>query len=122
MDKESRDKILEKGWDFKGLHVPLLWKDSQVPPFRFNPRAEKQAERYFVEVKARFIAKLDTFGFVELLSEPTTTFPRHLLSKAKMARLMERRAEKKKKQKAKKSKSKKSGETEKLEEKEKSEE
>jgi hypothetical protein len=100
MEKESRDKLKEKGVDFKGIHVPLLWKDSQVPPFRFNPKAESQGDRYFVEMKAKFIARLDTFGFVELLSEPTTIFPRHLLSQAKMVRIMERRAERKKKQKA----------------------
>ena len=105
MEKESRDKLKSKGVDFKGIHVPLLWKDSQVPPFRFNPKAQKQGERYFVEVKAKFLARLDTFGFVELLSEPTTTFPRHLLSQAKMAKLLEKRAERKKKLKAQKSQS-----------------
>ncbi len=105
MEKESRDKLKSKGVDFKGIHVPLLWKDSPVSPFRFNPKAQKQGERYFVEVKAKFLARLDTFGFVELLSEPTTTFPRHLLSQAKMARLLEKRAERKKKLKAQKSQS-----------------
>jgi hypothetical protein len=98
MDKKNRDFFLEKGIDFKGIHVPLLWKDSPVPPFRFNPKAQKQGDRYFVEMKAKFIPKLDTFGFVELLSEPTTTFPRHLLSKVKMAKILEKQAERKKKQ------------------------
>ncbi len=99
MEKKNRDFFLEKGMDFKAIHVPLLWKDSPVPPWRFNPKASQQGDRYFVEMKAKFIPKLDTFGFVELLSEPTTTFPRYLLSKAKMAFLLEKRAERKKKQK-----------------------
>lgn len=99
IEKKKRDYLLERGLDFKGIHVPLLWKDSSVAPFRFNPKADKQGDRYFVEMKAKFIPKLDTFGFVELLSEPTTTFPRHLLSQAKMARIIERRAQRKKKQK-----------------------
>ncbi len=99
MDKESRNELLEKGQDFKAVHVPVLWKDSPVPPFRFNPRADKQGaakgsgqpDRFFVEFKAKFIPKLDTFGFTELLAEPTTIFPRYLLPKAKMEKLAEKR-------------------------------
>ena len=99
MDKKDRNKLLEKGQDFKSVHVPIFWKDAQLPPFRFNPRAEKQGERFFVEMKAKFIPKLDTFGFTELLAEPTTTFPRYLLPKAKMEKLAEKRQAKKEKQK-----------------------
>ncbi len=97
MDKKSRNELLEKGQDFKAVHVPVLWKDAPVPPFRFNPRADKQGDRFFVEFKAKFIPKLDTFGFSEMLAEPTTVFPRYLLPKAKMEKLKEKRKAREKK-------------------------
>ena len=99
MEKEKRDKLLEKGQDFKGVHVPIMWKDAPVLPFRFNPKAEKQGEIYFVEMKAKLIPRLDTLGFVELLSEPTTTFPKYLLPKAKMSLLAAKRKARKEKSK-----------------------
>ncbi len=83
-DKEERDNLLKQGEKFKPVHVPLLWKDSLVPPYRFNPKAEKQPDRYFVELKCRFIPRMDTFGVMEVLSEPTTTFPKYLMSTIKM--------------------------------------
>jgi len=47
----------------KASHVPLLWRDSPVRPFRFNPKLEKEQQGHssFVEVLAR-----DVFGYVKL--------------------------------------------------------
>ncbi|NES01764.1 MAG: hypothetical protein F6K22_02350 [Okeania sp. SIO2F4] len=58
-------------------HIPILWKDSPVKPFRFNPRLDKdqQGDRYFVEIKARFLPDREQWGFMELLGEPTLEFP-----------------------------------------------
>ncbi|MGK7921194.1 MAG: hypothetical protein AB4080_14415 [Trichodesmium sp.] len=58
-------------------HIPILWKDSPVQPFRFNPRLDKdqQGDRYFVEIKARFLPDREQWGFMELLGEPTLEFP-----------------------------------------------
>ena len=58
-------------------HIPILWKDSPVKPFRFNPRLDKdqQGDRYFVEIKARFLPDREQWGFMELLGEPTLELP-----------------------------------------------
>ena len=57
----------------KAQHIPLLWKDAIVPPFRFNPKVDKeqQAPCYFVGVKVRFLPGRDSFGFDSLLAPPT---------------------------------------------------
>jgi len=70
----------------KASHLPLLWKDSPVKPFRFNPKIQKeeQEKTYFVEIKARFLPNRDVFGFVELLSEPTTSLPKFLKASKQM--------------------------------------
>ncbi|VXD24141.1 conserved hypothetical protein [Planktothrix serta PCC 8927] len=70
----------------KASHAPLLWKDSVVRPFRFNPRLEKEEQQktYFVELKARFLPDRDVFGFVELLSQPTEERPNFFKASKKM--------------------------------------
>lgn len=64
----------------KASHLPLLWRDSPVRPFRFNPKAsfEEQGHPAFVEVKARFMPGRDCFGFVETLAEPQEKAPKFL--------------------------------------------
>ncbi|MDE5094855.1 MAG: hypothetical protein O4804_11670 [Trichodesmium sp. St11_bin5] len=59
-------------------HVPLLWKNAPVKPFRFNPRLDKdqQGDRYFCQVKAKFLADRSVWGFHELLAEPTLDIPK----------------------------------------------
>ena len=47
-EKDERDDLLKKGDQFKPAHIPILWKDSPVPPYRFNPKAEQQPDRNFV--------------------------------------------------------------------------
>ncbi|WP_232228519.1 hypothetical protein [Lyngbya sp. PCC 8106] len=70
----------------KSSHVPLLWRDSPVKPFRFNPRLEKeqQGQTYFVQVKAKFLPGRDVFGFVEQLDEPTGDIPGFLKASKKL--------------------------------------
>lgn len=64
----------------KASHVPLLWKDAPVRPFRFNPKAakEEQGKRAFVSLKAKFLPGRDVFGFVALTAPPQETAPRYL--------------------------------------------
>ncbi|MDZ8264524.1 hypothetical protein [Nostoc sp. ChiQUE01b] len=64
----------------KASHVPLLWKDAAVRPFRFNPKVakEEQGKRAFVSLKARFLPGRDVFGFVALTAPPQETAPRYL--------------------------------------------
>ena len=59
-------------------HVPLLWRDSPVKPFKFNPRfdKDKQGDRYFCKIKAKFLAYRGVWGFQELLVEPTLDIPK----------------------------------------------
>ncbi len=58
-------------------HIPIFWEDSPVKPFRYNPNLDKdkQADRYFVEIKARFLPDREQWGFMELLGEPTLELP-----------------------------------------------
>ncbi len=69
-------------------HLPLLWKDAPVPPFRFNPKLEKdkQAETFFVKIKAKFLPDKDLFDFDSLLGMPTTELPKFIKFKDKKAK------------------------------------
>jgi len=69
----------------KASHLPLLWRDSVVRPFRFDPKAgkEQQGHPTFVTVKAKFLPDRDLFGFLSLLSPPQDTPPRFLKASKK---------------------------------------
>ncbi len=70
----------QKKYFGKAQHIPVFWKDALVPPFRFNPKLDKeqQAPRYFVGVKARFLPGRDSFGFDSLLAPPTLDAPKFI--------------------------------------------
>ncbi len=67
----------------KANHIPLLWRDSTAKPFRYNRNLgkEEQADRYFVQVKARFLPSRDCFGFVEEIEPPSDRIPRFIKPK-----------------------------------------
>jgi hypothetical protein len=50
----------------KASHLPVVWRDAPVPPFRFNPKLDKEAQgkASFVQIKARFNSERDNFEFV----------------------------------------------------------
>ena len=78
------DNPAKKVRTLKASHLPLLWKDSPVRPFRFNPKGGKdQGLPPFVSIKAVFIPHRDAFGFVELLSQPQEQAPRFLKASKK---------------------------------------
>ena len=62
----------------KANHIPVLWKDSVVKPFRFNPKLDKdkQSDRYFVQIKAKFLPNREQWGFIELIGNATLELPR----------------------------------------------
>ncbi|AVH68518.1 hypothetical protein [Nostoc sp. 'Peltigera membranacea cyanobiont' N6] len=64
----------------KASHIPLLWKDAPVRPFRFNPKVAKedQGRAAFVTIKAKFLPGRDVFGFVALTALPQEAAPRYL--------------------------------------------
>ncbi len=63
----------------KASQIPVLWKDSPVRPFRFNPKAGKeQGHPSFVQIKASFLPHRDAFGFVEQLEEPIEQAPKFM--------------------------------------------
>ncbi|HEY9831144.1 MAG TPA: hypothetical protein V6D26_11240 [Stenomitos sp.] len=64
----------------KASHVPVIWKDSPIRPFRFNPKLDKeqQGQASFVEIKAEFLPERDVFEFRELRSRPSMAPPRSL--------------------------------------------
>jgi hypothetical protein len=72
---------LDKKVNFmKASHIPVLWRDAPVPPFRFNPKLayDTQGKASFVQIKARFNSKRDNFEFVELLAIPSSVPPNYL--------------------------------------------
>ncbi|NES05370.1 MAG: hypothetical protein F6K22_22635 [Okeania sp. SIO2F4] len=85
--KDDRVSRLKKKFDNEKLnkkltranHVPVLWRDALVKPFRFNPKLEKdqQGSRYFVEIKAKFLPGREQWGFMELFGEPTLDVPKY---------------------------------------------
>ena len=64
----------------KASHIPVVWRDAPVPPFRFNPKLDKetQGKASFVQIKARFNSERDNFEFVSLLGVPTDSPPNYL--------------------------------------------
>lgn len=64
----------------KASHLPIVWKDAIVPPFRFNPKVSKseQAKRYFVQLKAKFNPDKNIFIFDSLMGLPTEELPNFL--------------------------------------------
>jgi hypothetical protein len=62
----------------KASHVPLFWKDAPVPPFRFNPKLDKeqQGKPIFVVLKAKFLPARNMFGFEALLAPPVEKPPK----------------------------------------------
>lgn len=64
----------------KASHLPIVWKDAIVPPFRFNPKVpkEEQAKRYFVQLKAKFDPQKNIFIFDSLMGLPTEELPNFL--------------------------------------------
>lgn len=68
----------------KASHLPVLWRDAPVRPFRFNPKGGKeQGHPPFVQIKAKFLPHRDAFGFVEQLAEPKENAPRFLKASKK---------------------------------------
>lgn len=74
---------LKKQKFLKGSHIPVMWRDSVVPPFRFNPKAEKeeQGKPFFVSIKCKFNLERGTFNFISLLAPPLQEPPKFLKAK-----------------------------------------
>lgn len=64
----------------KPTHVPVLWKEPIVEPFKYNPDADKdeQGKPLFVSIKVKFIPKNNIFSFTALLSLPQKESPKYL--------------------------------------------
>lgn len=82
---ERKDFIKEAEVDvkvkfMKGSHVPLMWKDAPVRPFRFNPKLDKEHQGHaaFVQVKAVFVPDKGVFQVLDLTSTPSDQPPRFL--------------------------------------------
>ncbi|MDJ0650011.1 MAG: hypothetical protein QNJ60_15060, partial [Xenococcaceae cyanobacterium MO_188.B19] len=84
--KQERLDFLKKSDDpttqakfMKATHIPVLWKDSPVRPFRYNPRGGKeQGHSMFVQIKAVFLPERDVFAFVEELGETLEQAPKFI--------------------------------------------
>ena len=86
----------------KASHLPLLWKDAIAPPFRFNPKLDKeqQGKPMFVSVKAKFLPHRNVFGFDSLLGVPTQDPPRFLKLKKEKPPLSKGKTKPQKKEKS----------------------
>ena len=107
------DTPVKKVRTLKASHLPVLWKDTPVRPFRFNPKGGKdQGFPPFVSIKAMFLPDRDAFGFVELLAEPQEQAPKFLKArkedKAQVLKSARKQAPKRQKSQVKSQKSKKS--------------
>lgn len=80
----------------KASHIPLLWKDAIVPPFRFNPLLpkEERGKPNFVEIKAKFLPHRNVFAFESLLGLPQEKPPKFLKASKddKLAAFKEKKA------------------------------
>ncbi|MDJ0746672.1 MAG: hypothetical protein QNJ32_25390 [Xenococcaceae cyanobacterium MO_167.B27] len=76
----KQGEVAKKVQITKATHVPIIWKDSPVQPFRFNPKLKKEEQKplYFVSIKAKFLPEKNLFLFIEQLAEPTQDVPRFL--------------------------------------------
>ncbi|MBW4588980.1 MAG: hypothetical protein KME33_27915 [Aetokthonos hydrillicola CCALA 1050] len=76
--KNEETSALSKVNFMKASHVPVIWRDAPVKPFRFNPKVpkEQQGHASFVEIKVRFLPGRDVFGFEQLLASPSEKPPR----------------------------------------------
>jgi hypothetical protein len=76
--KREETSALSKVKFMKASHVPVLWRDAPVRPFRFNPKLDKEQQGHpsFVEIKVRFLPNRDVFGFDSLLAPPADKPPR----------------------------------------------
>jgi hypothetical protein len=64
----------------KASHLPVVWRDAPVRPFRFNPKApkENQGNPAFVQLKAAFVPETELFQVLALTSTPAVKAPRFL--------------------------------------------
>jgi hypothetical protein len=79
--KYIKSVSLDKQINFlKPSSIPVVWPDAPVPPFRFDPELNKEAQGkpLFVQIKARFNSSNDTFEFVSLLGVPSFSPPNYL--------------------------------------------
>jgi len=86
----------------KASHLPLMWKDSPVKPFRFNPKTpkEEQGSPAFIQVKAKFLPTRNLFDFEALLAPPLEKPPKFLkASKADKTAVQQEKRQSKSKQK-----------------------
>jgi hypothetical protein len=72
--------VEEKVRFMKASHIPLLWSNPPVRPFRFNPKLEKeqQGSSAFVQITASFLPDQDTFEFKALRCLPASNSPKGL--------------------------------------------
>ncbi len=69
----------------KASHIPVLWPDAAVEPFRFNRKLDKQQQGHppFVGIKAKFLPSQDVFEFCELQIQPVASPPKFLKARNK---------------------------------------
>lgn len=72
--------VMQKVKFQKASHIPLIWSNALIKPFRFNPKLskEEQGKAAFIQVNAKFLPESDTFEFVTLRSIPASNAPKYL--------------------------------------------
>ncbi len=84
--KASDDPATQTNF-IKATHVPILWKDSLVKPFRPHPKGYINPENlFFVQIKAVFRPYRNAFAFVEQLEEPIEQVPKFKTVLPKLAK------------------------------------
>ncbi|MBV8883262.1 MAG: hypothetical protein JO235_04585 [Chroococcidiopsidaceae cyanobacterium CP_BM_RX_35] len=81
----------------KASHLPVLWKEAPVRPFRFNPKADyDQGRPAFVSLKAKFLPHRNAFGFEALLAPLQEKAPKFLKASKEDKALVQQEAKKNK--------------------------
>lgn len=82
-DEEKKEWIKQAdkkdvGKYMKASHFPMIWRDSPIKPFKYNPKVETQEDqKYFVRIKANFRPDKAVFQFDTLVEPPTEDIPRY---------------------------------------------
>ncbi|KAB8315343.1 hypothetical protein SD81_032705 [Tolypothrix campylonemoides VB511288] len=86
LEHVKKSELYKRVKFMKGSHIPILWKDAPVKPFRFNPKLEKeqQGKASFVSVKAKFLPSRNVFGFDSLVALPLEEAPKFFKASKKM--------------------------------------
>lgn len=85
--KEKIDNLdeIDRARELKTTHLPTIWH-ADISPFKYKMNGNQQNQqddKYFVQIKAKFLPNRNCFGFKEILEKPTLEIPSFMKYQAK---------------------------------------